>query len=112
MQKHFFKKRFIESLFTLKQHKQCFEKHLFPVNELKKLNVKFASIALRFIGGFEKGVDYKGDISLFKKEYCVHHAITRYFGNYKLSFHSVSDKFLVYNAVAEISEMKIFITIF
>ena len=31
------------------------------VNELTQLGVKFVSIAPRFIGDFEKGIDYKGD---------------------------------------------------
>jgi hypothetical protein len=83
--------------------------HFFLVNELNKLKVEFVSLALRFIGDFEKGIDYKGDINLFKQEYYVHQAIARHFGNYKLSFHSGSDKFLAYNAVAEISDWYIHI---
>lgn len=78
--------------------------HFFLVNELKNMNVEFVSLALRFIGAFEKGIDYKGDVDIFKKEYFVHQAIARHFGNYKLSFHSGSDKFIAYNAVAEISD--------
>jgi len=78
--------------------------HFFLVNELEKLNVEFVSLALRFIGDFEKGIDYKGDINIFKKEYLVHQAIAKRFGNYKLSFHSGSDKFTAYNAVAEIND--------
>ncbi len=78
--------------------------HFFIVNELKRLNVKFVSLAPRFVGDFEKGIDYKGDIEVFKKEYLKHLAIAKYFGFYKISFHSGSDKFTVYNAVAEINE--------
>jgi hypothetical protein len=77
--------------------------HFFLVNELKNLNVEFISLAPRFIGDFEKGIEYKGDINLFKKEYLVHQAIAKSFGSYKLSFHSGSDKLAVYNAVAEIN---------
>ncbi|MHB8852726.1 MAG: tagaturonate epimerase family protein [Ignavibacteriaceae bacterium] len=78
--------------------------HFFIVNELKRLNVNFVSLAPRFVGYFEKGIDYKGDIEVFKKEYLKHLAIAKYFGFYKISFHSGSDKFVVYNAVAEINE--------
>ncbi len=76
--------------------------HFFIVNELNRLKVKFVSLAPRFIGDFEKGIDYKGDIELFKKEYLKHSAIASHFGFYKLSFHSGSDKFTVYKAVADL----------
>lgn len=78
--------------------------HYFIVNELKRLNVEFVSLAPRFVGGFEKGIDYKGDIELFKEEYLKHIQITEYFGFYKLSIHSGSDKFGVYAAVAQINK--------
>ncbi len=78
--------------------------HYFIVNELKRLKVEFVSLAPRFVGGFEKGIDYKGDIELFKKEYLKHIQITEYFGFYKLSIHSGSDKFAVYGAVAQINK--------
>ncbi|MHB8578995.1 MAG: tagaturonate epimerase family protein [Ignavibacteriaceae bacterium] len=78
--------------------------HFFIVNELKRLNVNFVSLAPRFVGDFEKGIDYKGDIKVFKEEYLKHLAIAKHFGFYKISFHSGSDKFTVYNAVAEINE--------
>jgi hypothetical protein len=35
--------------------------HFFIANELTRLGVKFTSLAPRFIGRFEKGVDYIGD---------------------------------------------------
>lgn len=83
--------------------------HFFLVNELKNLNVEFVSLALRFIGDFEKGIDYKGDIEIFKNDYIVHQAIAKHFGNYKLSFHSGSDKFTAYKAVAEVNDWYIHI---
>ena len=78
--------------------------HFFIVNELKRLKVNFVSLAPRFVGDFEKGIDYKGDIEVFKAEYLKHLAIAKHFGFYKISFHSGSDKFRVYKAVAEINE--------
>lgn len=83
--------------------------HFFVVNELLKLKISFISLAPRFIGGFEKGIDYKGDIEIFKKEYLKHVMIAEHFGFYKLSFHSGSDKFKVYEAAASIKKSYIHI---
>jgi hypothetical protein len=38
-----------------------FAEHFYLVSELKRLGVKWVSLAPRFIGRFEKGVDYIGD---------------------------------------------------
>ena len=76
--------------------------HFFFVKELNRLGVKFISLAPRFIGDFEKGIDYKGDLDLFKQEYLKHLVITKYFGNYKISLHSGSDKFSVYKVIGSI----------
>jgi hypothetical protein len=78
--------------------------HFFFVKELNRLEVIFISLAPRFIGDFEKGIDYKGDIELFKTEYHKHLAITRYFNNYKISLHSGSDKFRVYEVIGSIKK--------
>lgn len=78
--------------------------HFFFVKELNRLKVKFISLAPRFIGDFEKGIDYKGNLNLFKTEYLKHLAITAYFGNYKISLHSGSDKFSVYKVIGSIKE--------
>lgn len=78
--------------------------HFFFANELKRLNVQFISLAPRFIGDFEKGIDYKGDLKVFEDEYRKHLAITNYFGNYKISLHSGSDKFSVYKVIGSIKQ--------
>jgi len=70
--------------------------HFFIANELRRLGVRFTSLAPRFIGRFEKGVDYIGDLSVLDTELSKHAAVTRHFGTYKLSLHSGSDKFSVY----------------
>ncbi|PLV59509.1 tagaturonate epimerase family protein [Thermotoga sp. KOL6] len=70
--------------------------HIFVVEELRRKKVEFTNLALRFIGEWEKGVDYKGDLALFEKEIKMHAEISRMFGGYKLSLHSGSDKFSVY----------------
>lgn len=76
--------------------------HFFMASEINRLGVKLISLAPRFIGDFEKGIDYKGDIELFKKEYLKHVKIAEYFGSYKISLHSGSDKFSVYKAIGQI----------
>ena len=76
--------------------------HFFFVKELNRLDINFISLAPRFIGDFEKGIDYKGDLDLFKQDYLKHLAITKYFGNYKISLHSGSDKFSVYKVIGSI----------
>jgi hypothetical protein len=70
--------------------------HFYFANELKRLGVSWVSLAPRFIGEFEKGVDYKGDLDAFEESFKKHIAIAKYFGGYKISLHSGSDKFSVY----------------
>lgn len=75
--------------------------HFFIVNELTRKGVNFTSLAPRFIGRFEKGVDYIGDLNALDEELARHAAVTYHFGTYKLSLHSGSDKFSVYPLVAK-----------
>lgn len=76
--------------------------HFFIISELKRLGVNLVSLAPRFVGGFEKGIDYKGDLVLFKQEYIKHISIANYFNTYKLSLHSGSDKFSVYKVIGSL----------
>lgn len=62
--------------------------------------MKLVSLAPRFIGEFEKGVDYKGDVSALSKSLADHAAIARLLGPYKLSLHSGSDKLSIYAALS------------
>lgn len=78
--------------------------HFFIVSELKRMGVSFVSLAPRFVGDFEKGIEYKGDIELFKDHYLKHVAIAKHFATYKISFHSGSDKFRVYKAVGSLGQ--------
>jgi len=77
--------------------------HLFIVNEFRRLGVEWVSLAPRYIGRFEKGVDYIGDLEAFEKDLSVHVAIMRTFGPYKMSIHSGSDKFSIYPIFAEVA---------
>ena len=75
--------------------------HFFIANELTRKGVKFTSLAPRFIGRFEKGVDYIGDLMALDAELAKHASVTAHFGTYKLSLHSGSDKFSVYPLIAK-----------
>jgi len=74
--------------------------HVYIASELKRLGVKWVSLAPRYIGRFEKGVDYIGDLKAFETDLAGHAAIARQFGPYKLSLHSGSDKFSLYPLAA------------
>jgi tagaturonate epimerase len=76
------------------------EEHFFIASELRRLGVKWNSLAPRFPGRFEKGVDFIGDLHELEVEMARHAAILNHFGNYKLSLHSGSDKFSVYALLA------------
>lgn len=65
--------------------------------------IPIQTIAPKFTGRFNKGVDYVGDVVQFEKEFnedlaVLNHAITRYGlpNSLKLSVHSGSDKFSIY----------------
>jgi hypothetical protein len=77
------------------------EEHYYIASELRRLSVPFVSLALRFIGSFEKGVDYIGDIVEFDRELKKHAAVMHAIGGYKLSIHTGSDKFSIYPSIAE-----------
>ncbi|MDR0239621.1 MAG: tagaturonate epimerase family protein [Deltaproteobacteria bacterium] len=71
------------------------EAHYFVARELQKAGVELISLAPRFCGEFQKGSDYRGNLSEFEKEFAVHATIAKTLG-YKLSIHSGSDKFAVF----------------
>ena len=65
--------------------------------------IKAQTIAPKFTGRFNKGVDYVGDLAQFEREFhedlsVLAHAVSRYGlpANLKLSVHSGSDKFSLY----------------
>jgi hypothetical protein len=73
------------------------QEHFYIVSELERLGVHWVSMAPRFVGRFEKGVDYIGDLEELEDNIAGHASIIRHFGNrYKLSLHTGSDKFGVY----------------
>ncbi len=78
------------------------QEHLFFALELKRRGVQIVSLAPRFIGEFEKGIDYKGDLEQFETSLVTHTAIARSYGPYKISIHSGSDKFSIYPTIGRV----------
>jgi len=74
--------------------------HFYVANQLYSKGVKLQTLAPRFCGEFQKGIDYIGNLDQFEKEIKIHAAIARYFG-YKLSIHSGSDKFKVFGLISK-----------
>jgi hypothetical protein len=76
--------------------------HYFVANELKLRGVNVQSLAIRFIGEFQKGIDYIGDLGEFESELKKHVAIARAMGPYKISVHSGSDKYSAYPIIGKV----------
>jgi tagaturonate epimerase len=74
--------------------------HVYLATELRRLGVEWVSFAPRYLGEFEKGIDYAGDLAAFEQYLAAHAAIARQLGPYKLSLHSGSDKFSIYELAA------------
>jgi hypothetical protein len=74
--------------------------HYIIAEQCLQHGVKLVSLAPRYIGQFEKGVDYKGDCAQLERSLEDHVAIADALGGYKLSLHSGSDKLSMYPAFA------------
>lgn len=76
---------------------------------ISHFDIPAQTIAPKFTGRFNKGVDYVGDLDQFRKEFeedllVIDHAV-KTFGlpaNLKLSVHSGSDKFSIYPVMGEL----------
>lgn len=79
------------------------EHHFFIANEFARRGVVLSTMAPRFCGDFQKGVDYIGSVEQFEAELEIHAAIAEHFG-YKLSLHSGSDKFSIFPAFGKITK--------
>ena len=82
------------------------EAHFFVASELEKMDVQVTSVAPRFCGEFQKGIDYIGDLEQFEKELKVHAEIAEHFG-YRLSIHSGSDKFKVFPIIGHYTKGRV-----
>jgi len=74
--------------------------HYIIADQCLKAGMKLVSLAPRFPGELEKGVDYKGSLSDLETALNDHAAIAEMIGPYKLSLHSGSDKISMYPALA------------
>lgn len=74
--------------------------HFFVARQLIDRGVEITSVAPRFCGEFQKGIDYIGDVAQFEREFTQHVIIANHLG-YKLSIHSGSDKFKVFPIIGK-----------
>jgi len=79
---------------------------LFILAAVADADIEAQTIAPKFTGRFNKGVDYVGDVAQFAKEFEADLAVIAFAvkefglpGNLKLSVHSGSDKFSIYPAM-------------
>jgi hypothetical protein len=77
--------------------------HVYIASELKRLGIAWVSLAPRYVGDFEKGVDYIGRTEEFEQAFAAHVAVAKTFGPYKLSLHSGSDKFSIYPIASRVA---------
>lgn len=78
--------------------------HYIIADQCLHSGMKLVSLAPRFIGDFEKGVDYKGDLAALEKSLLDHASIAQMLGPYKLSLHSGSDKLSIYSMFARTTQ--------
>ena len=76
--------------------------HVFMALEARRKGVTVTSIAPRFVGEFQKGIDYIGSVKDFEAGFAVHAGIAETLGH-RISVHSGSDKFSVFPAVGRLS---------
>ncbi len=74
--------------------------HFIVADQCLQSGMKLVSLAPRFIGELEKGVDYLGDVQALETSLRDHAAVARLLGPYKLSLHSGSDKLSMYPALS------------
>ncbi|MBN1837812.1 MAG: hypothetical protein JW820_18290 [Spirochaetales bacterium] len=79
------------------------EAHAFVALEARAAGVRLSSLAPRFVGEFQKGIDYLGDLNAFERCLADHAALARRLG-YRISVHSGSDKFRVFPLVGRLTE--------
>ncbi|MFW6138298.1 MAG: tagaturonate epimerase family protein [Spirochaetota bacterium] len=73
--------------------------HIFAALECQEAGIYLSSLAPRFVGEFQKGIDYIGELSRFGNSFRIHAAIARKYGH-RISIHSGSDKFTVFPVIS------------
>ena len=74
--------------------------HFIIADQCLRGGMKLVSLAPRFIGDFEKGIDFIGDLEALDSSLQDHAAVAETLGPYKLSLHSGSDKVSMYGILA------------
>ncbi len=77
--------------------------HWIIADQCRERGLKLVSLAPRYAGDFEKGIDYKGNLESFERSLADHAAIAERLGPYKLSLHSGSDKLSIYSIFARLT---------
>lgn len=77
--------------------------HYIIADQCLRSNMKLLSLAPRFVGDFQNGIDFRGDVELFARSLADHAAVARVLGPYKLSLHSGSDKLSIYETLARVT---------
>ena len=80
------------------------ENHFFFALELSHRGVHIQSLAPRFLGEFQKGIDFRGDRETFCRQFYKHALIAQDYGNYKISVQSGSNKFSAFSHMGELSK--------
>ena len=75
--------------------------HLFAALEMAENDLPVTAVAPRFVGEFQKGVDYQGNTSKLARDMALHAAVARTTSKHAISVHSGSDKFSIYPRVGE-----------
>jgi hypothetical protein len=70
--------------------------------ESQRIGISLSSLAPRFVGEFQKAIDYIGAVKEFDGAFAVHAEIAATLG-YRISVHSGSDKFSVFPAIGRLS---------
>jgi hypothetical protein len=78
--------------------------HYIIADQCLQGGMRLVSLAPRFIGDFEKGVDYRGNLNELEHSMNDHAAIAKLLGPYKISLHSGSDKLSMYGILAQATQ--------
>ena len=76
------------------------EAHYFIAKELQNRKIPFTGVAPRYVGEFQKGIDYMGDLEAFSDHFAQHAELASRMGH-KISVHSSSDKFSAYPIIKQ-----------
>ncbi len=85
-------------------HPTSLAEHYIIADQCLRNDVRLISLAPRFLGDFEKGIDFKGNLEQLSQSLADHAEIARLLGPYKLSLHSGSDKLSMYPALARATQ--------